>query len=246
MFDKWMQYSYAAQKYQRHRLLKIFLSFLVLFIIYNCLTAFFFSVWVIDNDTMQPGLSSGDRILFLSFSPPSFNRNKTDDNPFLFKRGSIVLVEDKSSKKYKLPAKILDSIVRFFTAQKISIFSADRQYYIKRVIALPGDEISMSEYIFRVKTGSANSSGTSFSLTEFELSDKPYTPFIPVTSRLWDESIPFSGSMDALVLDFDECFVVSDDRSNTNDSRTWGPVSPSVITARAVLRFWPLNKIELF
>jgi len=245
MFDKWTQYSYAAQKHQRYRLLKLFLSFLIFYIAYNCLTAFFFSVWVVNNDTMQTGLNSGDRIIFSSFSLLSFSRNKTGDNNYPFKRGSIVLVDKREDKNQKLPVKIIDGVVRFFTAQKISIFSRAGQYYIKRVIALPGDEISMTDYRFRVKTPGA-SGDSAFSLTEFELSERPYTPLIPKTSRLWNDTIPFSGSMDPVILGADECFVISDDRGNTNDSRTWGPISPSIISARAVLRFWPLTKIELF
>jgi signal peptidase I len=239
MFDKWTQYSYAAQKYQRHRLLKILFVFFVLYIAYNCLTAFFFSVWSVDNDTMQPGFSSGDRLIFTSFTPPWGGRN--EERPFLFKRGSVVLVDKGRERERKLPLRVINGIVRFFTAQRASIFSGEGQYYIKRVIALPGDEISMVDYVFRVKPA-----GSSYSLTEFELSEKPYHPSIPKTPSLWDDSIPFSGRMDAITLKSDECFVVSDDRSNTNDSRTWGAVSPSLITARAVLRFWPLVKIELF
>ena len=244
MFDKWTQYSYAAQKHQRYRLLKFLLVFFVFFIAYNCLTAFFFSVWVVDNNTMQSGLNSGDRIIFTSFSLLSFNRNKNAEINYPFKRGSVVLIDKRNDKDQKLPLKMADGIVRFFTAQKISIFSRAGQYYIKRVIALPGDEISMTDYVFRVKPG--GSSDNVFSLTEFELSERPYTPLIPQTSRLWDSTIPFSGSMDPVVLGPDECFVISDDRSNTNDSRTWGPISPSMISARAVLRFWPLTKIELY
>jgi signal peptidase I len=60
---------------------------------------------------------------------------------------------------------------------------------------------------------------------------------------LWDTSIPFSGNMDRIILGEDECFVVSDDRSNTNDSRTWGPVSADRITGKAVFRYWPFTRI---
>lgn len=242
MFDKSTQYSYKALKYQRTRIIKIFLTLFIIIVIYNCITAFFFSIWVVDNDTMQPGLSSGDRLLFTSFALPSFissNRSRSEDDNYLFKRGSIVLVDMGRNKEQKIPFRIIDAVVRFFTAQKISIFSSRGQYYIKRVIALPGDEISMTNYVFRVKTPS-----NPYSLTEFELSEKPYHPIIMQTPDLWDESIPFSGSMGTITLGPDECFVISDDRKNTNDSRTWGAVSPSLITARAVLRFWPLTKIE--
>ncbi len=99
----------------------------------------------------------------------------------------------------------------------------------------------MNNFVFRVKPA-----GSPYSLTEFELALKPYHPSIPNVPAIWDESIPFSGSMDTIVLGPDECFVVSDDRGNTNDSRTWGAISPSLITAKALLRFWPVNKFELY
>jgi len=241
MFDKWTQYSYTAQKKQRTQLLRYLFVFIILYVIYNCFTAFFFSVWVVDNNTMMPGLNSGDRLIFTSFNPPSWLRNKNEQNYFPFKRGSIVLVDMGHYKDKKLPLRIIDGIVRFFTAQNVSIFSGKGQYYIKRVIALPGDEISMNNYVFKVKAA-----GSTYSLTEFELSDKPYQPYIPKTPELWDGSLPFSGSMDPILLGQNECFVVSDDRSNTNDSRTWGAISPSIITARALLRFFPFAKFELF
>jgi signal peptidase I len=207
---------------------------------YNCLTAFFFSVWAVDNNTMQPTLTAGDHLVFTSFMPPAWmSRGKSQENTLLFKRGSIVLVDMGGSKEQKLPLRAIDSIIRFFTFQKISIFQ-DKSYYVKRVIALPGDEISMTNYMFRVKT-----KNNPYSLTEFELSDKPYHPLIRQPSPIWDSSLPFSGNMEPVILGPDECFVVSDDRGNTNDSRTWGAVSPSIITAKAVLRFWPFKKIEL-
>jgi len=239
MFDKWTQYSYAAQKTQRNRLYKFVLIFLISYIAYNCLVSFFVSVWVVDNNTMQPGLSSGDRLLFTSFMVPSWiNRFKHSEQALPFKRGSVVLVDMRRGSKNAV-LRVADGVVRFFTAQRISIFKGG-QYYIKRVIALPGDEISMSNYVFKVKV-----QGSPYSLTEFELSDRPYHPEIPQIPQLWDESIPFSGSMDTIILGPDECFVVSDDRGNTNDSRTWGAISPSLVTARALLRFWPIMKIEL-
>jgi len=240
MLEKKKQYSFKEQKHQRYKVAKWFFGFLVLYVLYNCLVTFFISVWVMENDTMQPSLSSGDRLIFSSFTLPSWLKQKKSEEQLLpFKRGSIVLVDMGNVKGQNIPMKIIDGVVRFFTAQRVSIFSRG-QYHIKRVIALPGDEIYMSNFVFRVKP-----SGSPYSLTEFELSDKPYHPTIPQIPALWDESLPFSGSMDPIILGPDECFVISDDRSNTNDSRTWGAVSPSLITARALFRFWPLVKIDL-
>jgi len=190
---------------------------------------------------MRPSIISGDRIIFTSFALPSSILNKNEKNKFLYKRGAVVLVDMGRFKEKKAPLRVIDGVVRFFTAQRKSVFTGNGQYHIKRIIGLPGDEVSMSNYVFRVKAA-----GNTYSLTEFELSEKPYHPNIPVMSELWDGSIPFSGNMDAVVLGADECFVVSDDRGNSNDSRTWGAVPASLISARAILRFWPLAKIELF
>ena len=220
-------------------MLKFLFGFLILYVLYNCLTFFFFSIWALDNDTMRPGMEPGDRVIFASTTLPArFERFKSKDTPPV-KRGSIVLVDMGLKRQRKPPLRILDGAVRFFTAQRVSIFSKDEQFYIKRVIGFPGDEISMTSFVFRIKPRDS-----SYTLTEFELAERPYYPAIPQAPALWDESIPFSGLMESLILGPDEYFVASDDRGNTNDSRTWGPVPSTLVTARALLRFWPLTKIE--
>ncbi len=98
----------------------------------------------------------------------------------------------------------------------------------------------MTNYVLRVKPA-----GSAYTFTEFELSDRPYYPNIPQVPALWDNSLPFSGSMDPIVLGPGECFVVSDDRSNSGDSRTWGPVSAKQIIGRPIFRFWPLSRIGI-
>jgi signal peptidase I len=237
MFDKWRRYSYAAQKSHRLRILWIFLSFLALYIVYNSFTSFFFSMWVLENDTMQPGFHPGDRLIFSSLTFPSLLEDISDDHSFVpIKRGNVVLID--TGRGEKRSAAVLDGFVRFFTAQRLSLSGSKDRRYLKRVIGLPGDEISMTNFVFRIKPA-----GSSYPLTEFELSDKPYTPNIPHVPALWDESLPFSGNMDLIVLGKDQCFVVSDDRSNTNDSRTWGPVPLDLVSGKALFRYWPLNRL---
>ncbi len=242
MFDKWTRYSYAAQKDKRHRLLKLILVLVILFVLYNGFAAFFVSVWAANNDTMQPTIASGDRIIFNTFMLPlKVSQSIESGQESVLKRGSIVLVDMGSDRNRIALLRFIDSLVRFFTAQQLSIFSGSGQHYIKRIIAVPGDEISMENFVFKVKPYLGE-----FTLTEFELSEEPYHPYIPTVPALWDESVPFSGNMEKIVLKADEYFVVSDDRSNTNDSRTWGAVSASLITSRAVLRFWPPAKFGRF
>jgi signal peptidase I len=239
MFGKWRKYSYAAQKNERHRLLRIVLVVLALFVLYNSICAFFISVWTLRNDSMQPEFHAGDRFLAVSFALPALLSDiRRSDKSLPFKRGQVVLIDAASKEDRKWPLVAIDGFVRFFTGQRASIFPTDERYYLKRLIGLPGDEVSMTNFVLRVRPA-----GGAYSLTEFELSDKPYYPNIPHVPALWDESLPFSGNMERIILGNDECFVVSDDRSNTGDSRTWGPVSSDLIIGRAVFRYWPPARI---
>jgi len=238
MFDKALKYSYAAQKQERHKLLRTVLILLFLYLLYNIISTFFCSVWVLQNNTMQPGLRAGDRFLVASSALPSLlaELKQTERTPF--KRGNIVLIDTRREVKHNWFLIIVDNLVRFFTAQRYSMIKTDEYLYIKRLIALPGDEISMTNFVLRVRPADS-----SYSLTEFELSDRPYHPNIPQVPALWDDSIPFSGNMDKIVLNSGEYFVVSDDRGNSGDSRSWGPVSAQEIIGRPVFRFWPPARI---
>ena len=235
MAQKRRQYSYTTQRNKHRRVLLLILGFIFLFAMYNGLTTFFFSVWVIENNSMQPGLNPGDRLLFTSFALPF----RAGNHSVPLRRGNVVLVNRGVTQEHRTAFLLLDSVIRFFTAQRISFLRTNEQHYVKRVIGLPGDEISMSNHIFRIRP-----TGSAFSFTEFEFMERPYQPSIPQSPELWDESLPFSGTMDILILEPNEFFLASDDRGNTNDSRTWGPVSSNFIAARAVFRFWPLTRIS--
>jgi len=239
MFDKALKYSYAEQKRERHRLLRVIMIFLFLFLLYNVINAFFVSVWVVNNDTMEPGIHDGDRfIVYSSFLPLLVSKIDKAGGTFPFKRGNIVLIDTMRGEKQNWFLVTADNFVRFITAQQKKILSADEHLYIKRIIAVPGDEISMNNFVFRVKP-----EGNMYVFTEFELSDRPYLPNIPQVPALWDETIPFSGYMDGITLGPGEYFVVSDDRGNSGDSRTWGPVKVKKILGKPVFRFWPIPRI---
>jgi signal peptidase I len=233
-----LKYSYAAQKDQRHHVRWIVVWLAVFFVVYTLLTTFFFSVRVLKNETMQPGFHSGDRLVFSSYKIYSFFSD-TDwaGREVLFRRGSVVLADMALTEQQSILKAFADSLVRFFTFQRLTLFTQEERFFIKRVIGLPGDEISMTNYVLRIKPA-----GELYSFTEFELVGKPYSVTIPQVPALWDESIPFSGTMDPRILGEDECFVLSDDRSNTNDSRTWGPVPLDLIAGKALFRYWPLTR----
>jgi len=230
--------SYMAQKRERNKLLQAAAVLLAMFLLYSVITSFVFSVWVLRNDTMQPGLAAGDRFLVVSSALPHFfAKLRQSDDGVPFKRGNIVLI-DTSPENRRLSLAILDRAVRFFTVQQVSVFGTEEHLYVKRLVALPGDEIYMSNFVLRVRP-----SGSSYTLTEFELSERPYYPNIPQVPALWDETLPFSGNMDSRVLGPGEYFVISDDRGSTGDSRTWGPISAREIIGRPVFRFWPFARM---
>lgn len=89
--------------------------------------------------------------------------------------------------------------------------------FIKRVIGLPGDEIS-------IRDGSVFVNGAKL--------DEPY-----VKGGITE---PPPGQ-DRWVIPADEFFVMGDNRSNSADSRVFGPVPHDVIIGRAWLRYWPLD-----
>jgi len=238
MFNKSLQYSVAAQKRERYKLIKVAFTLLILFVLYNIVHTFLFSVWVIRNDSMQPGLQNGDRFIVVSSTLPFLFSELRGGGAIHYNRGNLVLI-DKSRAYGRSPFLVFaNSLVRFFTAQQVSILGTGEHLYMKRLVALPGDEVSMANFIMRIRPADS-----AFALTEFELAHRPYYPAIPQVPALWDTTLPLSGYMSGIVLGPGEGFVVSDDRGSTGDSRTWGPISTRTIIGRPVFRFWPLSRI---
>jgi signal peptidase I len=86
--------------------------------------------------------------------------------------------------------------------------------YIKRVIALPGDEL-------RIDDGRTYVNG--------ELLLEPYVP----------ERFRDGRSQNQIVILPDEYFVMGDHRSISSDSRDFGPVPRNLIYGKAAFVYWP-------
>ena len=230
--------SYVDQKSKKHRLRWIILGIIAFSVFYAMVTSLFFSMRVMRNDTMAPNLLSGERFIFSSYNFYSLIYGPAlEKDPLPFRRGNVVLVHMFREKRPNPFISLLDGVVRFFTLQRVSLTEHKENMFVKRIIGLPGDEVTMTNFVIRVRT-----KGSAYSLTEFEVTEYDYSLEIPQAPPLWDSSLPFSGNMDALVLGENECFVLSDDRSNSNDSRTWGPVPIKNIQGKALFRYWPLTR----
>ncbi|MDR2551805.1 MAG: signal peptidase I [Treponema sp.] len=237
MANRWRQYSYVAQKNYLRRIQIVLAWVFVFLVIHSLITGFFVSNRALENNAMKPGLVEGDRFVFSSFTLHHMFRDRNEGN-LPFRRGQVVLVDRAAGPVRHVPNLFFDAVVRFFTLQRISLFPREDTVFVKRIIGLPGDTVSMNNYVVRVKPA-----GEIYEYTEFELAERDYDPELPQVSPRWDESIPFSGAMGSITLKEEECFVLSDDRSVTNDSRTWGPIPADSITGRALLRYWPPTRL---
>ncbi|MEN9582868.1 MAG: hypothetical protein RL641_822 [Candidatus Parcubacteria bacterium] len=99
-----------------------------------------------------------------------------------------------------------------------------KEYFIKRIIGLPGETISISDGKVNI-VNEANKDG--FSLTE------PY-----MDSKLSD--------MAPKTLSDTDYFVMGDNREASYDSRAWGTLSHDLIVGRALVRLVPFNDAALF
>jgi len=103
------------------------------------------------------------------------------------------------------------------------------QYFIKRIIGLPGEKIKIKDnkvYVYNDKYPNGVAINEDIYLPEDEL-----TPNLGKTE---------------FILGDDEYFVLGDNREFSLDSRRFGPVPKRLIIGKAWIRGWPFDKITIF
>ncbi len=95
---------------------------------------------------------------------------------------------------------------------------------VKRVIGLPGDEIS-------VEDGSLLING-----------ELPYEPYLP-DGESSNPQIPGADDFGPVFVPKDHVFVMGDNRANSYDSRFFGPVPDENLVGKVSLRFWPTDRL---
>jgi len=93
-----------------------------------------------------------------------------------------------------------------------------KEMLIKRVIGLPGEKVEVRD-------------GKVF-INDVPLSE----PYLDKTMR---------GQYPPTIIPKDTIFVMGDNRNNSNDSRSFGPVAIKDVVGRAWLRYWPLSDFSL-
>jgi signal peptidase I len=97
-------------------------------------------------------------------------------------------------------------------------------FYIKRIIGLPGETVSINRGTVTITTAS----GEPASLAE---------PYVVNEDATYTKSVTLS---------LGQYFVLGDNRPNSSDSRTWGPLPAKDIIGRVDARLLPLSLAALF
>jgi signal peptidase I len=103
-----------------------------------------------------------------------------------------------------------------------------KQYFIKRVVGLPGETVEVNEEGVKVYN---DEHPNGFLLDESVYLDEEYKP---------------SSAKKMLTLKTDEYFVMGDNRASSLDSRFFGAVTRSDIVGRVWLRGWPFDRWRVF
>lgn len=101
-----------------------------------------------------------------------------------------------------------------------------RDYYIKRVIAVPGDSI-------KLLGGDVYINGQKMDQSAFLASDV----------KTYESSFLHEGQ--SITLGKDEYFVMGDNRGNSSDSREWGVVKKDEIVGESMVVYWPPNEAKV-
>jgi len=102
-----------------------------------------------------------------------------------------------------------------------------KDFYIKRIIGLPGEKIEIKEGKVKIYN-SENPEG--FFLNE---------------SQYLSSNVETSGGQNVQLSDT-EYFVLGDNRSYSSDSRSWGPVPEEDVVGKVLIRAWPFKKAQIF
>ncbi|MFA6522446.1 MAG: signal peptidase I [Patescibacteria group bacterium] len=95
------------------------------------------------------------------------------------------------------------------------------QFYIKRVIGLPGETVEIADGTITIKNAEHPNG---FTLTEEYISE-------------------YTHGRESVVLGEDEYYVLGDNRDESLDSRSFGPITSKVIVGRAWVRGLPFNRM---
>lgn len=156
-------------------------------------------------------------------------------------RGDVVLYDPPFARRPPFSLRAADEVVRFASAQRLGLLRGYGEAWeateaIGRVVAVPGDTVSMDEYHISVITPEGRRIGD---IDERDGSVRIIRSNVPDG---FPRSAPLTGDMEERILGEDEYWIVGDNRGARLSSLHFGPVSASDIRARVSFRFFPLPR----
>jgi signal peptidase I len=218
---------------------------LIAFLLYLFITRLLVTSFQVDSGSMLPALEQKDRLfvstLIYGGRVPFVGRLRL---PALQPpaRGDIVVVESPAYVRPTFLWSALEPVVRFLSLQRGSVVRDHTgrltpRYLIKRVVGTPGDTVRMSDYVTYVRAV-----GAPDYVPEQELPGPSYSIRTEKLPEGWTEDLPFSGSLEPLTLGPGQYFVLGDNRPDSSDSRSWGPVTGDQVLGKAFFRYWPVAR----
>jgi signal peptidase I len=110
-----------------------------------------------------------------------------------------------------------------------------KQYYIKRIIGLPGEKVQITDDGHVIIYNATNPQGVTL--------DEPYLSSQTISDP-HDRTIV--GGKKILTLASDEYFMMGDNRPFSSDSRDWGPLKRDAIVGKVLFRALPLNAAKAY
>ncbi len=151
-----------------------------------------------------------------------------------FENGEYLIISELGYKKTDVGLGYLN----FFTVHPfrqlergdIAVFryaKGGKQYYIKRVVGLPGEKI-------RIEHG------------KIIIFNKDYPSGTVVDEGAYLSEERETGGEMTVEIPADAYFFMGDNRSSSYDSRSFGPVKKDVIVGKVLIRAWPFHKAAIF
>jgi signal peptidase I len=138
------------------------------------------------------------------------------------------IIVDKVKYKFANPER--GDIVVFLPPQEIQN-NPNREAFIKRIIGLPGEKVELKD-------------------GKVYINNKPLQEnvYLSPSVRTFVEACNSSGFQPAFldkpeIIPPNSYFMLGDNRGSSYDGRCWGVVPRENIIGRAIIRFWPIDKI---
>ena len=179
---------------------------------------FLFDIVKVDGLSMYPTLNHNDRLIIskIGYTPKQRDIVILDSTYKVREEYYDALAEEDG--KDELGA--ISKAIEYFSLPK----SLKHKYYVKRIIALPGQTVD-------IKDGNVYVDGKLFN-----------EPYFKGVTNITDHSVSYP-----LTVDEGMVFVMGDNRSNSEDSRSsrLGQVPFEAVVGKAQFRFFPFNEIGI-